>query len=54
MFTILWQIRQVARLGRDWLYLGYLIDDCRKMSYKRDYQPQEHFVGNRWQPAPTG
>ena len=48
VYTILWQITEVLRLGREWLYLGYLIDACQKMRYKREYQPQEHFVGKAW------
>jgi arginyl-tRNA--protein-N-Asp/Glu arginylyltransferase len=48
VYTILWQLGEVARLGRHWLYLGYLINACQKMKYKREYQPQEHLIGNEW------
>ncbi|MBS34786.1 MAG: arginyltransferase [Thiotrichales bacterium] len=51
VYTVLWQIAEIARLGRPWLYLGYFINDCRKMSYKNQYHPQEHFVGNQWEPV---
>lgn len=48
VYTILWQLGEVARLGLDWLYLGYMIDACQKMSYKREYRPQEHLIGKQW------
>lgn len=48
VYAILWQIAAVRRAGLDWLYLGYLIDESPKMRYKREYQPQEHFVDGRW------
>jgi len=46
--AVLWQIREAQRLGLDWLYLGYWIAESPKMRYKRDYQPQEHYVDGRW------
>jgi arginine-tRNA-protein transferase len=33
-----------------YLYLGYWIKQCQKMSYKTDYQPIELFIDNRWLP----
>ncbi len=48
VYTILWQIREAFRLGRDWMYLGYQIDACAKMRYKREYQPQQQLVDGRW------
>jgi len=32
----------------DFLYLGYLVKDCRKMEYKSEYRPLDCLVGNRW------
>ncbi len=51
-YAILWQIAETARLGLDYLYLGYLIKECRKMSYKQRFHPIEQFVNNRWQSLP--
>ena len=48
VYTILWQIEEVKRQHRELLYLGYLINQSPKMAYKREYQPQEHFVGRQW------
>lgn len=48
-FAIQWTIESARRKGLSYLYLGYWIADCRKMSYKCDYQPFERFDGRRWQ-----
>lgn len=47
--AILRQIEYARALGLTWLYLGYWINDCAKMSYKRDFQPFQVFDGNAWQ-----
>lgn len=46
--TVLWQLRESQRLGLQWLYLGYLIEESPKMRHKRAYRPQEHFRDDRW------
>jgi arginine-tRNA-protein transferase len=46
--AILWSIDYGRRLQRDWLYLGYLIESCPKMSYKTRFQPQQHFINGHW------
>lgn len=47
---VLHQIRLAREIGLPYLYLGYWIQDCRKMAYKQDYQPLEAFVDGRWRP----
>ncbi len=47
-FAILYEIEYARQKGLKWLYLGYWIDECQKMQYKQDYQPQEHFSKNQW------
>lgn len=47
---VLHQIRLAREIGLPYLYLGYWIEDCRKMAYKQDYQPLEAFVDGRWRP----
>jgi arginine-tRNA-protein transferase len=47
-YAIAWQIEEARRLRRDWLYLGYWIAECSKMSYKDHFRPQERFQGGRW------
>jgi leucyl-tRNA---protein transferase len=48
-YAVLWQIRETERLGLPWLYLGYWIKDCVKMSYKSEYRPMEVYRDGRWQ-----
>lgn len=47
-YAILWQIERARALGLDYLYLGYWIRGCKKMSYKAEYRPLELYVKNRW------
>jgi arginine-tRNA-protein transferase len=47
-FAILWEIEEARRRGLRWLYLGYWIEECRKMSYKSQYHPHELFMGGHW------
>jgi len=48
VYGVLWQIEQCQRLQLDYVYLGYWIKGCRKMSYKTDYRPLQLFLENRW------
>jgi leucyl-tRNA---protein transferase len=47
-FAILWQIQAAVEMELEYLYLGYWIKGCRKMSYKSDYRPLEVYVNSRW------
>lgn len=47
-FSILTQIEITQQLGLPYLYLGYQIDDCKKMNYKNRYFPYERFVNGDW------
>lgn len=48
-FSILQQIVLCRQMNIPYLYLGYWVDGCRKMQYKTDFLPQEHYDGTRWQ-----
>lgn len=48
VYAILWQITEAQRLGLTYCYLGYWIEQTRKMRYKADYRPQERFENGRW------
>jgi len=48
VYTILWQIAECRRRNLPWLYLGYWIESCHKMAYKKEYLPHQAFIGNRW------
>lgn len=47
-YSIMWQIEQCRTLGLPWLYLGYWIEDSRKMYYKAGFQPQQRLIGGTW------
>lgn len=48
-FMIMQQIEQAKLLRLPYLYLGYQIDDCRKMNYKTQFLPFERHINNEWQ-----
>lgn len=48
VFAVLWQIEHARRRGLRWVYLGYWIEQCRKMAYKDRYRPAECFIGHDW------
>jgi arginyl-tRNA--protein-N-Asp/Glu arginylyltransferase len=47
-FAILNQIHETQQRDLDYLYLGYWIRDCDKMSYKRRYKPLEAYIDDQW------
>jgi len=47
-FIILWHVRRARELGLPYVYLGYLIRECRKMSYKARFAPLERLEGASW------
>ena len=52
---ILTQVLEAQRLKLPYVYLGYWIRECEKMSYKTDYQPIELLNGRVWtRRAPGG
>lgn len=48
-YNVLWQIRQCVANNLPYLYLGYWIRECRKMSYKVRYRPTEGLIDGVWQ-----
>lgn len=51
-FAVLWIIEEARRLGLPYVYLGYWIKECQKMSYKMEYKPLQMFINNHWVPMP--
>ncbi len=47
-YAILWQIEYAKRLGLSWLYLGYWIKSCKKMTYKSQYKPAQAYINGTW------
>lgn len=46
---ILWSIEFTREVKLEWLYLGYWIEECPKMSYKSRFQPLQQFVQGQWE-----
>jgi leucyl-tRNA---protein transferase len=47
-FSILWQINEARRRQLHYVYLGYWIEESRKMSYKTVFKPIEGLVRGQW------
>src|SRR5258706_11269169 len=47
-YSILWQIEEAKRRKLPFVYLGYWIDESRKMSCKVNFQPIEGLVRGQW------
>jgi arginyl-tRNA--protein-N-Asp/Glu arginylyltransferase len=46
--AILWALELTRKRDLAWLYLGYWIEACDKMSYKSDYLPQQRLIDGQW------
>ena len=51
VYAVLWQIKHCMQLNKEFLYLGFWIEACRKMNYKTQYQPLELLINQQWQAA---
>ena len=49
-FMALAEIEQARRFGLKWLYLGFFVSGCAKMTYKSRFGPWELLVDGRWVP----
>ena len=47
-YCVLWQIAEAQRRKLPYVYLGYWIEESRKMSYKTDFQPLEGLTRASW------
>ncbi len=45
---IMKQIEMAETMDLEYVYLGYWIEECEKMSYKSNYKPQERYVNDSW------
>jgi arginyl-tRNA--protein-N-Asp/Glu arginylyltransferase len=53
-WMILTLIRRARDRGLPYVYLGFWIDECRKMSYKVKFQPLEAFTVEGWRRLAVG
>ncbi|WP_440876749.1 arginyltransferase [Thalassotalea sp. PLHSN55] len=49
VLSILKQVEVSISLSKQFLYLGYQIDDCQKMNYKNRFFPHQRLWENSWQ-----
>ena len=47
--AVLFQLEYCQKQSKDWLYLGYQIDECPAMNYKTRFQRHQRLVNQRWQ-----
>ncbi|MGB0468792.1 MAG: arginyltransferase [Pontibacterium sp.] len=47
-YAILWQINEAKRRHLQYVYLGYWVRECRKMSYKITFRPIELLLDGHW------
>jgi arginine-tRNA-protein transferase len=49
-YAILWLIGRAVELGLPNVYLGYWVEESRKMAYKAKFRPSEILRGGQWVP----
>ena len=49
VYAVLWQIEYAQSLHLKYVYLGFWIENCRKMAYKTQYRPLQGFINQRWE-----
>jgi len=47
--AILKLVEQANAQSLEFVYLGYWIKECQKMSYKVNFKPTEGYINNKWQ-----
>lgn len=52
-YNVLWQIEEARRLNLEYIYLGYWIEQSRKMNYKTNFRPLEGLQNGEWTALPT-
>ena len=50
VYSTLHEIQFCAATGREYLYLGLYVADCRHLAYKATYRPHERLVDGDWRP----
>jgi arginine-tRNA-protein transferase len=48
-YAVLWQIKHAQLQGKEFVYLGFWIETCKKMAYKSNYRPLQILRNKQWQ-----
>ena len=46
---VLAQLQLAKQQNIPWLYLGFQIDQCNAMKYKKDFKPHQRYINEAWQ-----
>lgn len=46
--AVLWSASKASEMNLPYLYLGYWIENCQKMNYKKNFHPIEQFQNGIW------
>lgn len=49
-YAIIWLVRRAVALNLENVYLGYWVEESKKMAYKAKFQPSEVLRGGKWKP----
>ncbi|ART83498.1 arginyltransferase [Oceanisphaera profunda] len=47
-FAVLTQLKIAQKTAKQWLYLGYQVDECAKMNYKQHFRPHQRLIAGTW------
>ena len=48
VYSTLQEVELCRQSGREFLYLGLYVEDCRNLSYKASYRPNERLIDGDW------
>ena len=48
ILAVLYLLQCAQQNQKQWLYLGYQINECQKMAYKAVFRPQQRFIQGQW------
>lgn len=48
-FSVIQQLKLTKELGLRYLFIGYWIKSCNKMSYKNQFRPTEMYLNHSWE-----
>lgn len=52
-YAVLWQLQHAKKMDFEFVYLGFWIENCQKMSYKTQFQPIQGLRDKEWKQLDT-